>query len=216
MNKLKYALNTLLLPLILLSTSATASIIVSDFETDLSAWTGKSGGGHSGVLVADPFDATNQVLSFTALTGAGDVFTIATVTSPNNEFKVSFDYLGMPGLGGTPGDLGGFFGISKGLPGDHYWVAGTGSYPAPIPLVDDGQWHHYDLTFTSPYGASAVHFMLEDYAGSGGVAGDIFFDNLVFGDSVSVDQHIDVSEPSTLALFSLFCVGLVARVKRRK
>lgn len=196
----------------LLATQAHAAAVISDdFEGDLSAWTGKNGGSHSGLLVQDPLDANNQVLSFGALTGAGDVFTIATAQSATGEYTVEFDYLGMPGMGGRDGDLGGYFGISADLPGNHYWVAGTGSYATPIALVDDGQWHHYSLTFNSPIG-NDVHFMLEDWNGSGGVAGDIFFDNFVFGDSESV---ANVPEPSSMALFGIGALALLGFRKRK-
>jgi hypothetical protein len=124
--------------------------------------------------------------------------------SATGQFRVSFDYLGVPGLGGAANNLGGFFGIAHGFPG---------SYPAPIPLQDDGQWHHYDLTFNSPVDTT-VRLMLEDYVGSGGVAGDVYFDNFVTGDPVVVEQTLAVSAPGTGILAVLAIAGLIAQRRR--
>ena len=121
------------LPILFLvfSTSGSAafvSSIVDDFEGDLSQWVGKNEESfHGGFLTADPLDATNQVLSFNRTIGAGDVFTIDSV-STSSTFTVSFDYLGTCGTS----DCGGYFGISLGFPEDMYWVAGTGSVQTPL------------------------------------------------------------------------------------
>jgi len=59
-------------------------------------------------------------------------------------------------------------------------------------LVDDGQWHTYSIEFNSSdagccgYGPwsgnpptdNTIRIMLEDFVGSGGVAGDAYFDNI--------------------------------------
>ena len=46
-------------------------------------------------------------------------------------------------------------------------------------LVDDRAWDTYSYTFTAPSSVgSSVHLMFEDFAGSGGVAGDAYFDNI--------------------------------------
>ncbi len=213
MKYISKALVGTVLTLAFFSKASIATLIISDdFETDLSQWTGKSGGAHSGVLVADPFNSANQVLSFTQLISGGDLFTVDTVTSATSTFSVEFDYLGLPKPGSEDGDLGGFFGISEGFPDKHFWVAGTGSFPAPIPLIDDGTWHHYSFDFTSPLSSTKpVHLMLEDFIGSGGVAGDIYFDNFSFGDKDAVDDAKDIPEPSTLAIFALGIMGLVSR-----
>ncbi|MBI5330866.1 MAG: PEP-CTERM sorting domain-containing protein [Betaproteobacteria bacterium] len=189
--------------------SAQAGIVSAfseNFEGTLAAWTDRNPSNPEAAIVIDPLRAGNHVLSFNRLGSAGSIYTTDLITSSGN-FTVSFEYLGRLGQGGAPNDLGGFFGISQGLPGTHYWVAGTGSYPAPIDLIDDGTWHSYTLTFASPVG-SLVHLMYEDYAGSGGVAGDVYFDNIRFNDqNVPPAPFQAVPEPLSTALFG---VGLAA------
>jgi hypothetical protein len=203
------------LPILFLvfSTSGSAafvSSIVDDFEGDLSQWVGKNEESfHGGFLTADPLDATNQVLSFNRTIGAGDVFTIDSV-STSSTFTVSFDYLGTCGTS----DCGGYFGISLGFPEDMYWVAGTGSVQTPLSLIDDGTWHSYDLTFNNPYGTSPVHFMLEDWHGSPGGANNVFFDNFSFFDTAMPPSP--VSEPSILSLMTFGLVGGWAGMLRRR
>jgi hypothetical protein len=152
-------------------------------------WFGKLGAPvpFSGTVVTDPLDASNCVLTFRALTSAGDTFSKLIAATPGTLYVVEFDYLGLPGAG-VPGDLGGTLGISDGFPGGHRWLAGTtggGGIEADL-LADDGAWHHYAIVF-DPFSAVACcgynglgsfHLMLEDFVGSAGVPADAFFDNL--------------------------------------
>ena len=153
-----------------------------DFESDLSAWTGKSGGAHHGVIVADPLNGGNQVLKFTQLSGFGDLFTQdAFDLLPGSTYRLSFDYLGL--VNQVPGGSGGFAGLSAGLPGEHLWYYGTNpTSGAASVLVDDGQWHHYAYDFTAPTAVgNSVHLMFEDFSGDlGGAVGDAYFDNVAF------------------------------------
>ena len=152
-----------------------------DFESDLSAWTGKDGGAHHGIIVADPMNPGNQVLTFTELNGYGDIFTRDTFSHlPERTYQLSFDYLGL--VNQVPGGSGGFAGLSESLPGEHVWYYGTNTTSgAAAVMIDDGQWHHYDYDFTVPttWGDS-FHLMFEDfrYALPGGTAGDAYFDNI--------------------------------------
>ena len=154
-----------------------------DFENGLGQWVGKGGGPGHAATVADPLNSGHgQVLTFTALDHAGDIYT-QSLLSPAGGFVLSFDYLGLPGLGGTPGDLGGFIGISANLnPAtlgyDEFWLAGTeNNYGVVQTLAGDGMWHHYDITIPTPQLAS-FHIMIEDFDAAGGVPGDVFFDNV--------------------------------------
>lgn len=187
------------------STSAHAALLFfEDFESDLSQWTGKSAGAHHGQILADPLEA-DQAMNFTQLNSAGDIFSSGAYSSPNSKFKLSFDYLGDPTLGGSAGNLGGFIGHSFGLPGSHSWLAGTSgaSSAAPI-LIDDGAWHHYSIEFTT---AGSIHVMIEDFSGSGGVAGDAYFDNV---------RLESVPAPSALLLLGLGLLSLKAARRERR
>ncbi len=192
---------------LILSANAHAGIISAfseDFEGTLSAWTDRNPLSPESAIVVDPLSAGNHVLAFNRLGSAGSIFSTDSITT-SGDFTVSFDYLGRPGLGGVAGDLGGFFGISQDFPGTHHWVAGTGSFPVNIDLTDDGTWHSYALTFASPVG-QLVHLMFEDYVGSGGVAGDVYFDNIRFNDASVAPAPLPnshVPEPVSTALLGL-------------
>jgi len=159
-----------------------ADLFSEDFESGLGAWTG-----FSGQIVANPIGAGNT-LNFRSVYAGGDTFTsVGIALTPGQSYSVSFDYLGVPGQG-TPGDLGGYAGLSEGTtpgnPGSHMWYYGTGSVSgAAAVLVDDGAWHRYTYNFTAPVVGNAgsfsvIHLMFEDFSGSGGVAGDAYFDNI--------------------------------------
>lgn len=169
-----------------------------DFESGLSLWTGRGGGGHNGILVFDPLSSgRGLVLTFSGITGGGDAF-VSNPIALNGTVEVSFDYLGLPHLGGTPGDLGGFVGIAYNLTPsiegtDHFWAAATqDAYPGLlVTLADDGAWHRYSFQFIA---SAPFHLMLEDFIGSGGVGQDVLFDNI---------SIVSVPEPATGALLGL-------------
>ena len=205
---------TLTLLLMVPSGIASADVLFFDnFEgasLPASVYTGKSSGPHNGVIVADPIQSDNA-LTFTALNGAGDIFTTATFSHPSNQYFLEFDYLGDPNQGGNPGNLGGFIGYSFGLPGLHAWLAGTGSFPTPVDLPDTGQWEHVIVPFTT---SAPFHLMLEDFFGSGGVAGDAYFDNLTLhGGSIT-----PIPEPASIAVWSLLLLAgmTFVYIRRRK
>lgn len=186
---------------LLLSGAASAGVLFTeDFESGLSAWTGKNNGAHNGQVVTDPLDATNSVLNWTALNSAGDTFTISTFSLAAGDYVLEYDYLGTC----TSGNCGGFVGYSQGYPGSHVWLAGTGNgYPDLNP--DNGQWNHVVLAFST---ATTFHLMLEDFSGSGGVAGDAYFDNFVL-------RTPDVPAPAALSLLGFGIAGLGVARRRR-
>jgi len=150
-------------------------------------------------------------LKFTGLVGGGDIFTVAQLNF-SEPFRISFDYLGLPALGGNAGDLGGYLGIAYNLNPvvqfvDHIWYAGTdAAYPGLlVHLIDDGQWHSYSFVLD---GATAGTFrlMIEDFADAGGVAGDAFFDNII----------VEVPEPASLSLVMLAGILVATRKRRRR
>jgi hypothetical protein len=155
-----------------------------NFESGLGQWVGKGGGTHSGVTVADPLaSGRGQVLKFKRLVAGGDIFTAKPILI-SGPLAISFDYLGMPGLGGTPGNLGGFLGVAYNLNplvinDDHIWYSGTeNDFPGVcVPLIDDGSWHSYTIILDGT-AIGSFRLILEDFFDAGGVAGDAFFDNI--------------------------------------
>jgi hypothetical protein len=171
-------------------------LFTEDFESgNLDQWVGKNGGDHHGQIVTDPLNDSNNVLNFTRLNFAGDIFTVSPLdlTSVSGPFVLSFDYLGLADGDPNPNDLGGFIGIclnlhpaSQGI--DHFWLAGTqpsqafnGDGFAAFQLIDDGTWHHYDIDLTSIVTAenlTGIYIMIEQWGGSGGLPGHVYFDNI--------------------------------------
>lgn len=186
-----------------------ASALNETFESGLSGWTDRNPGNPESVLVNDPLNAGNKVLSFTRLGAAGSILSNDFVYSSNGKFTLTFDYLGTPGKGGVAGNLGGFLGASSNsfLSGGEMWLAGTGNYGTAIKLIDDGAWHSYTLTFQSTIGQN-LRLKLEDFDAAGGVAGDVYFDNLRLVSAVP--------EPSSVAMALVGLVGLVAVRRRAK
>ena len=185
-----------------------AASFTEDFESGLGQWTGKAGGSHHGILVADPLASGHgTVLSFSDLAYGGDLFTAHPIWL-SGPTVISFDYLGLAIPCSVPGDLGGFLGVARHLdPGPtgsgNVWYAGTqDSYPGlAVLLTDDGVWHHYEITVDAT-ALGPFRLILEDFAGSGGTAGDAYFDNL----SVAPAPN-SVPEP-TLASFAV--IGVLA------
>jgi len=188
---------------------ANADIIFGDnFESGLDAWVGKNGGAHHGMIVADPLGGGNHALTFTGLNAGGDMFTEDSLELEGSDtYRLSFDYLGLAGANSIVGDTGGYVGFSMDTPGTHQWKWATGTVSgASDVLVDDGQWHSYAFDFTgSDLGiGSEVRLMLEDFSGSGGVAGDAFFDNISIA-----------TIPAPASAFALAGLALVGGRRRR-
>lgn len=177
-----------LVVVLVLAATAPADLFNENFEGgNLSAWVGQGGGAHHGIIVPDPLNSANKVLTFNQTNLGGDIFATAAgfTLASGQQYIVSFKYLGYDPLGlGTPGDLGGYAGLSAGFPGSHLWYYGTGSVSGANPvLVDDGQWHSYSYTFTTPLSiGNNIHLMFEDFYASGyplaNVAGDVYFDDI--------------------------------------
>ncbi len=175
-----------------------------DFESGLDQWTGGDWdpidpahvpGEHDGVIASDPLE-NDHALSFVDIVRGIDILTREGVTSPTGHYRLSFDYLGLVGLDSVPDDVGGFVGHTNGLPGDQrIWTAGTPAYfhDIPVHLPDTWAWEPiaYEFAFEEP-----VHLMFEDFFGSGGVAGDAYFDNVrleAVGDCFDVQDELEDS-----------------------
>ena len=183
---------------------AQSSSFFDDFEGDLSQWIAKSSSSQA-IIVEDPLRPGNHVLTFLQVTAGGDLFGTEVIAIQGETLILSFEYLGLPNLGGIPGDLGGTLGIAESTPGRHRWLAGTTSccHVEEDLLIDDGQWHTYVMEidvfasglpgqFTDfsevPPRDDTIRIMLQDFNESLGVGGDVFFDNIVLGDQ---DQDSD-------------------------
>lgn len=200
-----------------LSTSIAADFS-EDFEGDLAKWVGKPDAPHHGVIVEDPLRFDNYVLTFTALGGAGDIFSSEIPVSPGRVYVLSFEYLGVPGFGQAY-NLGGFVGFAEDMPSYHRWLAGTvlccGGEDDP--LIDDGQWRTYSLEFdpfTTHNGVprapsnNTIRLMLEDFSGSYGVPGDVYFDNILLSTHTS-DVEIDIKPESDSNFINLRGKGII-------
>ena len=196
------------------SVAAGQVLFSDDFEGDanLPQWVGKSGitglSEHSGRIVVDPLRPSNNVLTFEALISAGDVFGSEVTIEENTFYVLEFDYLGDPTKGGVPNDLGGTIGFSEDTPAGHRWLAGTqtgGGIEQDL-LDDDNEWDSYSIEFNSstssqsgyswPPTNNTIRVLLEDFVGSGGVAGDAYFDNIVLRQKlfpVANDDAFDAS-----------------------
>ena len=216
---MKRVLMTILLAasFLIFSSSQSHAIILfaEDFDgQDLSKWTGKNEGAHSGVIVDDPLNSSNSVLSFTALGAGGDIFTIDSFDSKIDKFRLSFDYLGKysdlvnPDLF-DPNNLGGFIGYSYDYPGTRKWLAGTDDFGGSYPdiLLDTGEWQHVVISFSA---SGSIHLMLEDFTG---IAGDVYFDNILLENPPPA-----VPEPATIFLvgFGLLSVAGFGRKRYSK
>ena len=55
--------------------------------------------------------------------------------------------------------------------------------------------------------ASSLQFAFEGWSGSGGVAGDAYFDNILISDT-SFDESMSVPEPVALGLFGMVLLAI--------
>jgi hypothetical protein len=147
-------------------------------------------------------------MRFTVLSANGDIFTAASlpVMKINERYLLSFDYLGLAQSGSVTGNLGGFIGLVDSGQNRH-WLAGTDlsglNTPVGIELADDGAWHHYEIDITAyvqDRGITSVRLVVEDWNTSGGVAGDVYFDNiklLARGGGFTLEELVPCAGPTT-------------------
>ncbi len=199
------------LALTVTAASASASDgFYDDFESgSLSKWTGKSFGAHDARIAVDPLDPTNHALTFDTLESAGEIFTAEMIDFNDSGIAfVNFDYLGFSRGGSSFNNYGGFAGFAAATPGEHHWTHGTlGSSTTRIDMKDNNRWHSYSFEIhqRTVFGGDAPGFflMFEDFAGSGGVAGDVYFDNIVVN---------NIPTPGAGALVAMsFCLGMKRR-----
>lgn len=109
-------------------------------------------------------------------------------------------------------------GVTQFYAGNERWLAGTPGGGADLSLIDDGVWHHYVIHLTRSGAANlwptAVHFKMEDWIHSDGVAGNAWFDNIGLTDVAPGATDPVVPEPASLALLATG-VGAFVCVRRR-
>lgn len=193
------------------------TLFFEDFETNLSQWTGKSNGTHSGVIVNDPL-GNDKALSFISRQSGGDIFTLNSFSSPSQIYRLSFDYLGLLKSGSQANDLGGFVGYRTSLSGNaDSWLAGTSRNSIQLSsnfleLPDTGKWEPISISFTTN---KSLQLTLEDYFYSRGVAGNVYFDNIHLEAMVPTTKS--VPEPTNLfglMIVSIFTIGSVLKKKK--
>ena len=149
--------------------AAIVSAIADNFEGNLSQWNPVG----QGVIVVDPLNSANHVLSFTGTAAGGDILS-ANQVQASATYQLSFDYLGTVG---TFRDVGGGF-IGTNGPTEA-WLYGDSHYPVSVGLfANDGQWHHYSTTLTNAQVGGPLTLKMEDYDQSGPSANNAFFDNV--------------------------------------
>lgn len=212
-----------------LASMAQAAIVTSfsdDFESGLGQWQQAPLFGPHGIIVNDPLNPGNKVLSFRRPGLGGSVFSTDLIQS-SGSYTLSFDYLGLPTQGSRAGNLGGFVGYTHSVfPLLQHWLGGTIDAPSffvnggtmpDLSLIDNGQWNSYTLVFNAlgwitddgAGGALPIRLTLQDWAGSGLTTRDAFFDN------VSLRATHAVSEPGSMALVGLALMAAGAATRRR-
>jgi hypothetical protein len=168
---------------------AQPSVVAEDFEGNLAQWTGKSGGSHYGVIVADPLNPNNHCLTFTSTNNSGDIFSMAIPTGEAATYVLRFDYLGLLGPGGLPQHVDGYIGVSSDLPGQQKWLGGVCEDSGiAVTLAADGLWHSYSATFSPSIlfqpAVPSMRVMIEEWDGAAsptcaaGIPGASMFDNI--------------------------------------
>ena len=166
-------------------------VFQDNFESGtLDQWIGKSGDPPHGLIVTDPLNPSNQVLTFTQVNFSGDMFSASPINlSLPRHYVLKFDFLGVPDPANPFRGNGGFIGLAAAPTSDsqQFWIGGTYEFALNTPpsvatvLTVDGAWHHYEIDFTEVIqanGLSQALLMLEDWFNFDSVPGDAFFDNV--------------------------------------
>jgi len=163
---------------------AQAQVFSDDFEGDLSAWFLNK----DAVIVQDPLDPENNVVTFVSPNNTFDLLSEPLVLDPGITYRMSICHLGLETPESLPGNFGGYIGLRAGLTG-YFWETTPCDPNTQGDLIDDGQWHCYEWLFiradltSDP--TAPIEIMVEDWDGAASVcppnatSGDVFFDNIL-------------------------------------
>jgi hypothetical protein len=147
---------------------------------------------HSGFRLPDPLGGPDPALSFAREEGGGDVWSRPVPPSPDGQFRISFDYVGVPLANvSTPDYFGAFVGYGilnnreapvDGVSGIRDWGASSnGPTPccgirpnSPVHMLDgEGTWRRYSFTvdWTINFPGATNHsqglsVLIEDWGGA--------------------------------------------------
>lgn len=177
---------------VLVAGSSNAQIVAETFDSDLSAWPLNK----SGIIVEDPFDETNSVLTFQAANAIYDLKSDSIYCDAEATYVFSFRYLGLPGPQSAQDNCGGYISIQTTPLIGYDWDTTPCEVAYEGDLVDDGQWHSYELQFQlSDLGGAPgdpIYIAIEDWNGAASACppdatvGDVFFDDVILAPAGTV------------------------------
>lgn len=121
-----------------------------------------------GSIVDDSLRTGQYALRFDQKVFGGDFFSSARFSK--EKYRLSFDSLGAC----SAKNCGGVLGVASDFPSRDQWLAGTAK-GFPEKLIDDGNWHHFDIDFDAKFD---FYLAMEQWTDSNGDGGDVFISSI--------------------------------------